>query len=89
MMRSIINNDGRMKARITFTRAGFCRVVMLERIGDSQVAEFPTGERGARRLDFNWRVLWTTDFDLPLHVVCDRVHDHVAASRRDVLTISL
>ena len=86
MLTTIEHPDGKLKACITERRGSFF-VAMYERVGDSEIAAFPTGERGARRYVYNWNRLWRAEYDCAFHVLCDLVHDHVMASRRDVLQL--
>jgi hypothetical protein len=81
MMTTIAHPNGTLKARITETRDGWFRVSYLERLDGTFVCE---ADRSATA---NWSLLWALSFDAPFHLVCDRVHDHVMASRRDVLSI--
>jgi hypothetical protein len=89
MLTTIIHPDGALKACIAKTRDGGdgeWRVVLYEKLPGSSVTRW---ERGGVQVSPNWSRVWCKQYDCAFHVLCDRVHDHVMASRRDVLIITL
>ena len=85
MQLSIEHPNGELKARIIARGNGF-RVVLMERHGTLVVP----WQRGGVQTSPNWSPIWRAQYDnCPLHVLRDRLHDHVMAGNRDALVISL
>lgn len=87
MMTTIEHPGGTLKACVTEHRhdRGTFRVVLYERGEGTCITAWL---RGGVQSTPNWLPLWRADYDCPFHILCDRLHDHVMASRRDVLTIN-
>jgi hypothetical protein len=85
---TIEHPSGALKARITEKRhdRGTFRVVLFERGAGTCITAW---ERGGVQATPNWLQIWSEQYDCPLHILRDRLHDHVMASRRDVLIITL
>jgi hypothetical protein len=84
--RTILHPEGQLKARVSLTRAGRCRVVLLALAAGTCITRW---ERGGVQASPNWAVVWVSDYDAPFHHVCDCAYEHVMASRRDALIIPL